>query len=221
MHYTYILECEDGSYYTGYTTDVEKRFTVHLSGKGAKYTRSRRPVRIAYYEEFENRSEALKRERAIKKMTREEKVRLVKSAIENHADINHNNDERRFFMKDLRFFRCEKCKKTFIMIREHGCPTMCCGEEMKELTANTTDGAVEKHVPVAKVEGNKITVNVGSVDHPMLDVHYIEFIALQEKNGFQVKYLAPGEKPCAEFLSEEPVAVYEFCNLHGLWKAEL
>lgn len=124
-------------------------------------------------------------------------------------------------MKDLRFFRCEKCGKMFIMVHEHGCPTICCGEEMKELKANTTDGAAEKHVPVVTREGNKLSVNVGSVDHPMLDAHYIEFIALQTESGFRIEYLQPGDKPTADFYSEERVkAVYEFCNLHGLWKTE-
>ena len=92
----------------------------------------------------------------------------------------------------------------------------------EELTANTTDGAYEKHVPVFEQIGNQVNVTVGSVEHPMLDVHYIEWIALETKKGAQFKKLAPGEAPKASFLlteDDELVAVYEYCNLHGLWKA--
>jgi len=97
------------------------------------------------------------------------------------------------------------------------------GKEMKQLKAGVSDGAVEKHVPAVEVDGKVVRVQVGSVEHPMLDVHYIEWIALESKEGLQVKYLEPGIKPYAEFVlseSDEPVAVYEYCNLHGLWKAE-
>ena len=91
----------------------------------------------------------------------------------------------------------------------------------KELTANTTDGAYEKHVPVIEQQQDRVTVRVGSVEHPMLEVHYIEWILLETKAGFQIHYLKPGMKPVAEFAVTEPVvAAYEYCNLHGLWKAE-
>ena len=92
---------------------------------------------------------------------------------------------------------------------------------MDELVANTTDGATEKHVPVVTREGNKITVSVGSAEHPMLEAHYIQFIALECETGFRIAYLKPGDKPTADFYAEEPVkAVNEFCNLHGLWRTE-
>ena len=94
---------------------------------------------------------------------------------------------------------------------------------MKALTPNTSDGAGEKHVPVIKKEGNLITVSVGSVEHPMLEAHYIEWIMLETKQGRQRKTLKPGEKPVAVFAltdGDEAVAAYEYCNLHGLWKAE-
>ena len=92
-----------------------------------------------------------------------------------------------------------------------------------ELTANTTDGAHEKHVPVIAVDGNTVTVTVGSVEHPMLDAHYIQFIAINTTKGGQIKYLKPGEKPYAEFLladGEEFVSALEYCNLHGLWEGK-
>ena len=91
----------------------------------------------------------------------------------------------------------------------------------EELTANTTDGAHEKHVPVISAEGDTVTVKVGSVEHPSLEAHYIEWILLESKGGFQIRYLKPGMKPEAVFKTTEPaVAAYEYCNLHGLWKAE-
>ncbi len=92
----------------------------------------------------------------------------------------------------------------------------------EELIANTTDGAFEKHVPVITVEGDTVTVKVGSVEHPSLDAHYIEFIVLVTESGFQMKWLKPGMKPEAVFkVTDKPVATFEYCNLHGLWKADV
>lgn len=95
---------------------------------------------------------------------------------------------------------------------------------MTELVPNTTDAAQEKHVPVVSVDGNEVTVTVGSVEHPMLDEHHIQFVALETKQGFQKKDLKPGDKPVAKFAladGDEAVAAYEYCNLHGLWKADI
>ena len=100
---------------------------------------------------------------------------------------------------------------------------MCCGEAMEELTPNTTDGAYEKHVPAVTVDGNTVCVVVGSVEHPMLDAHYIEWILLETAEGRQRKSLKPGDKPEAVFMLTEGdrvIAAYEYCNLHGLWKAD-
>ncbi len=80
MNYVYILECSDGTLYTGWTNDLDKRIKAHNEGKGAKYTKARRPVTLTYYEEYENKSDALKREAAIKKLSRAEKVNMVKAA---------------------------------------------------------------------------------------------------------------------------------------------
>ena len=91
-----------------------------------------------------------------------------------------------------------------------------------ELVANTVDAAQEKHVPVMEVSGDEVKVRVGSVEHPSLDAHYIEFIVLVTEGGFQMKWLKPGMKPEATFkVTDQPVAAYEYCNLHGLWKAEV
>lgn len=92
------------------------------------------------------------------------------------------------------------------------------GEEMK---ANTTDGAYEKHVPVIEQDGDTVTVKVGSVEHPSLPAHYIEWILLETEQGFQIHYLKPEMKPEAVFkVNEAVVAAYEYCNLHGLWVAK-
>ena len=93
--------------------------------------------------------------------------------------------------------------------------------EGEELLPNTTDGAYEKHVPVIEQHGDHVTVRVGSAEHPMLDAHYIVWIILETAAGFQRIDLKPGQKPEADFAVTEPViAAYEYCNLHGLWKAE-
>ena len=90
-----------------------------------------------------------------------------------------------------------------------------------ELIPNTTDAAGEKHVPVISVSGEEVSVKVGSVEHPSLEAHYIEWIVLQTENGMQMKWLKPGMKPEAKFkTSEKAVAAFEYCNLHGLWMAE-
>ena len=91
-----------------------------------------------------------------------------------------------------------------------------------ELIANTVDAAQEKHVPVITINGDEVKVAVGSVEHPSLPAHYIEFIVLVTEDGFQMKWLKPGDKPEATFLTKEnSIAVYEYCNLHGLWKADV
>lgn len=87
-HFTYIVRCCDGSLYTGWTTDLEKRVETHNSGKGAKYTRSRRPVELVYHEEFQTKEEALRRERAIKKLTRDAKEQLLRGIKEEPSDEN-------------------------------------------------------------------------------------------------------------------------------------
>ncbi len=120
----------------------------------------------------------------------------------------------------MRVFKCQ-CGNMVELLQEGTCPIMCCGKPMTELTANTTDAATEKHVPVVAVDGNKVTVTVGEVEHPMLDAHYIQWIFVETKNGVLRKNLKPGEAPKAEFVlaeGDEVVAVYEYCNLHGLWK---
>lgn len=90
-----------------------------------------------------------------------------------------------------------------------------------EIIPNTVEAAFEKHIPVIEHSGDHVIVKVGSVEHPMVDVHWIEWIVLETATGYQKKELKPGEKPEAEFAVTEPViAAYELCNLHGLWVAK-
>ena len=122
----------------------------------------------------------------------------------------------------MKFYQCSHCKNIITYVDNKGVPVMCCGEKMQLLVPGTVDAALEKHVPVVEKDGNKVSVKVGSVTHPMLEEHYIVFIAIETKNGSQIKYLKPGEEPAAEFVladGDEFVAAYEYCNLHGLWKA--
>ena len=122
-----------------------------------------------------------------------------------------------------KFFKCKHCGNIVGMIYNSGAPIVCCGEKMDELVPNTTDAATEKHVPVAEINGDKLSVKVGSVDHPMEEKHYIEWIFVETEKGGQRKALNPGDAPKAEFsfAGDKPVAVYAYCNLHGLWKAEI
>ncbi|BCJ96093.1 superoxide reductase [Anaerocolumna cellulosilytica] len=125
--------------------------------------------------------------------------------------------------REPKFFKCKHCGNIITLIHESGAPLVCCGEPIAELFANTTEAATEKHLPVVTVEGSTVTVAVGSVDHPMLEEHYIQWVYLETDKGLQVKYLEPGEKPTAvfELKDEKPVAAYEYCNLHGLWKTSI
>ena len=121
----------------------------------------------------------------------------------------------------MKFYKCEICGKIVAMVKETPVDTMCCGQAMRELVPGTTDGAAEKHVPVYTLEGNTVKVKVGSVEHPMTDAHHIEWIAIETENGNQRKELKPGDKPEATFAlvpRDKIKSVYEYCNIHGLWK---
>ncbi len=122
---------------------------------------------------------------------------------------------------ELKFYQCESCGQIIAKVKETQAPVVCCGKPMKQIIPGTVDASKEKHIPVYKVEGNTVTVEVGSTLHPMLEEHYIEWIALQTKFGNQRKALKPGEAPRACFSicdGDEVEAVYAYCNLHGLWK---
>lgn len=126
-------------------------------------------------------------------------------------------------MKRATFYRCAKCGNIVVKAYDGGGQLSCCGQPMEIVEPNTTDAATEKHVPVVTVEGDTIVVNVGDVDHPMADEHYIQWIYVVTGEGVLVRCLKPGEVPHAEIClgGQKPLEVYEFCNLHGLWKVEL
>ncbi|MBR5286270.1 MAG: desulfoferrodoxin [Clostridia bacterium] len=126
-------------------------------------------------------------------------------------------------MKEAKFYVCETCGNLVGMINESGVKMMCCGKKMTEIVPGTVEASKEKHIPVATVEGNTVKVNVGSVDHPMTEEHLIEWVYLQTCRGGQRKCLKAGDAPTVTFAlcDEKPVAVYAYCNLHGLWKVEL
>ena len=123
---------------------------------------------------------------------------------------------------EQKFFVCETCGNIIAMVKPSGVPVVCCGKPMKQIIPNTTDAAVEKHVPVWTKEGNLVKVQVGSTAHPMIAAHYIEWVSLQTKAGNQRKALSPDTAPEVVFAltdGDEVEAVYAYCNLHGLWKA--
>ena len=123
----------------------------------------------------------------------------------------------------MKYYICEHCGNIIEYAKASGVPVVCCGQEMTELIPGISDGAAEKHVPVIKQEGNKVIVEVGSVEHPMAEAHYIEWIILETEKGVQRRNLLPGELPRAEFMiadDDKVVAAYEYCNLHGFWKAD-
>ena len=126
-------------------------------------------------------------------------------------------------MANTKFYVCKHCGQIIAKVKDSGVPVMCCGEKMQELVPNSVDAAKEKHVPVISVSGNIVTVQVGSVAHPMTAEHYIQWICLETKEGRQRKTLNPGDEPKATFAlveGDEPVAAFAYCNLHGLWLAE-
>jgi len=121
----------------------------------------------------------------------------------------------------LEVYKCTHCGNIVEVLHGGKAPLICCGEPMKLLREGQTDGASEKHVPVIEKTENGYKVSVGSVDHPMTEEHWIEWIELIADGISYKKFLNPGEAPVAEFcVKADKVIAREFCNLHGLWKAE-
>lgn len=123
----------------------------------------------------------------------------------------------------MTLYRCELCGNIVVKLVDGGGPLACCGQPMNALKAGVTDAAQEKHVPALKLEGSTLTVQVGDVLHPMTPEHYIQFILVEQEGKVQYAALTPDSEPKAVFEVEpgKPVTAYEYCNLHGLWKAEL
>lgn len=126
-------------------------------------------------------------------------------------------------MNENRFFICEHCGNIIGVIHDAGVPMMCCGQKMKQLEPGTVEASLEKHIPVVEVNDNSVKVVVGSVLHPMTEEHSITWVYLQTDRGGQRKCLAVGSEPTVVFAlaDEKPIAVYAYCNLHGLWKADI
>ena len=124
---------------------------------------------------------------------------------------------------ESKFFICEKCGNIIGMIEPSGVPVVCCGQKMTRLEAGVVEASREKHIPVVTVEGDTVKVSVGSVEHPMTAEHYISWVYLETDKGGQRKALNAGDEPTVSFTldGEKPIAVYAYCNLHGLWKTEI
>lgn len=125
---------------------------------------------------------------------------------------------------DLKFYKCSKCGQVVAVICKTGMPMTCCDEEMQELIPCSVDASVEKHVPYVEIKGFLAEVRIGEEEHPMLPEHHIEWIALQTKKGCQLVELNPNEAPKAKFElipGDYVEAVYAYCNLHSLWRAEV
>jgi len=122
-----------------------------------------------------------------------------------------------------KFFLCKHCGNLVGMIDNTGVPLVCCGDHMEELVPNTVEASHEKHLPAVTLSGDTLTVHVGSAPHPMIPEHHIPFVYVETENGGQRKSLEVGSAPTCQFafLEDKPVAVYAYCNLHGMWKTEL
>ncbi len=126
-------------------------------------------------------------------------------------------------MKQVKFYVCPHCGNLVEMVHDAGVQPHCCGQKMEELIPGSVDASAEKHVPEVKVAEGMVEVNVGSVNHPMEEVHWIEWVQLVTDRGSYRIWLNPGQSPHVQFRlgEEKPVAVYAYCNLHGLWKRDL
>jgi superoxide reductase len=124
----------------------------------------------------------------------------------------------------LYVYHCEYCGNLLAFKEQPKTTPICCGSPMEFLSANSVDAAKEKHVPVITIEGKKVKVVVGTVEHPMSEDHYINYILLETDKGIKKAFLNPGQKPMKEFTLEEgekPLRAYEYCTKHGLWMAEV
>lgn len=120
----------------------------------------------------------------------------------------------------MKFYRCNICGNLVELVNAGGGELVCCGEPMEELVSKTEEEGKEKHLPVVEKNGNELVVKVGSVTHPMTEAHYIQFIAVSYNNKILRAKLNYTDEPTATFVVDEDVkefAVYEYCNIHGLW----
>ena len=125
----------------------------------------------------------------------------------------------------MKLLKCPICGNVVEMIDDHGVPLMCCGKKMEVIEAGVVDAAVEKHLPVVNVDGNKLKLSVGDVSHPMTPEHFISNIWVEFETGNILRVtLTSNDQPEASFDiagKKGKATVYEYCNLHGLWKTEI
>ena len=125
---------------------------------------------------------------------------------------------------ETKFYRCPICGNVIVKVADSGVMPVCCGHEMQELVANTSEGMGEKHLPVVTRQNDySYHVQIGAQLHPMEEAHYILFICLETQHGFQLHYLKPGDKPQTDFCccKSQALSAYAYCNKHGLWKTEI
>lgn len=124
----------------------------------------------------------------------------------------------------MKYFECKTCGNVMVLLEDSGVIPVCCGSTMTEIVPQTNDGPKEKHVPIIERKDNEVTVKVGEILHPMEDNHYIKWIVLETDKGKYIKYLKPNMEPIAKFCickDENPLIVYEYCNVHSLWSNKL
>jgi len=126
-------------------------------------------------------------------------------------------------MSESKFYICETCGNIIGKINDSGVSVVCCGKKMTKLEPGTVEASHEKHIPVVSVDGNTVTVTIGSVIHPMVEEHSILWVYLETDKGGQRKALEVGKEPVVTFAlkDEKPIAAYAYCNLHGLWKKDI
>lgn len=124
---------------------------------------------------------------------------------------------------DTKFYICKGCGNIIRIVKKGTCTPKCCGQPMEELIPNSADASKEKHIPAININGKNVEINVGAAAHPMTDEHLIEWIYLETEKGGQIKYLTAADAPKASFVltDDKATAAYAYCNLHGLWKAEI
>lgn len=123
----------------------------------------------------------------------------------------------------IKIYKCNICGNIITKIYDSNVNVVCCNEEMKELIPNTIDASFEKHIPVVTLAGHMMNIKIGEINHPMDENHFIQWILLETKTGIQLKYLKPFDLPEIGFtlIDDNAIAVYSYCNIHGLWKKEI
>lgn len=124
-------------------------------------------------------------------------------------------------MKEIKFYVCKYCGKLIRVLNTNNTKTICCGEEMKELVANSVDASLEKHKPVVEIVENELLIKVGSIFHPMTKDHYIQWIIVNNDERCYEVELFPEQDPVVRIPLLRNATIYAYCNLHGLWKTEI